>query len=425
MLPPFPAKYIQLAQTSEASEFLYVWAAMSGTAAILGRNVRLRFGSGYIIPNLYLMFVGDPGTRKSSAIKEMKRLMKHAGYTFWCGDKVTMQKLLADLAGVDEEGKPFQTLENKDFKIDEVTLAGLGLQKVTAETVELFVCQDEFSDFIGLNNFGMLALFCTFWDIAEPYEYRIRTGASLHIPTPTINILGGTTPGQFNMIFPPSAAEQGLLSRMIIVSAAPTGKKFHHPLPQDPALVDAVVDHWKKVRTLKGDITISKEADELLKGIYHSWKPMEDGRFAYYGTRRHTQLLKLCIINACDRYELVVRASDVMYANTLLTYTERHMPDALGAFGKETNSDVSNRIVDMLGRSHRPLAPAEIFPTVQRDILFVDFIKLLASMTQGSLIQSVGGKYLVKKAPIQRPEDRYVDWSLLKGVAPDLVFDTI
>lgn len=424
MLPQFPATYVQLAKTSEASEVLYLWTCLAGTATILGRNIGLPFGSGSIHPNLYLMYCGDPGTRKSSAIKDGKRLMKKAGYETWCGDKVTLQKLMCDLAGVDENGDSAATPGGKDFKLDEMTLAGLGYsdKQSLADTVELFICQDEFSDFIGQNNFPMIATFSNWWDISEPYEYRIRTGKSLLIPTPTINILGGTTPGQFNSIFPTSAADQGFLSRVILVAAAATGKKFHHPTAPDQKLVEEIVAHWKQVRQLKGQVRVETTADALLRDIYHNWRPLEDGRFAFYSTRRHTQLLKLAMITAATRLTTTITSGDVLFANTLLTYTERHMPDALGAFGKEDNSDVSNRIVDFLSKAHAPKSPMEIYPTVQRDILFPDYIKLLQSMTQGSLIQNVAGKLLAKKAPIQRPDDGHVDWSLLKGIAPDLHF---
>lgn len=427
MIPQFASTYVELAKTSEASEVLYLWTAVAGTAVMLGRNVYLPFGSGRIHANLYLQYVGDPGTRKSSAIKDGKRLLKAAGYVYWCGDKVTLQKLMCDLAGVDENGDNAQAMQGKtpaDFRLDSVTLDGLGFKALAAraETVELFICQDEFSDFIGVGNFPMIATFSNWWDISEPYEYRIRTGASLLIPTPTINILGGTTPGQFNSIFPTSAADQGFLSRVILVSAAATGKKFHHPVAPDERVTKEVVEHFKKIRQLKGEIKILPEADKLLKDIYHSWRPLEDARFAFYSTRRHTQLLKLCINAAAMRLTPVVSKADVIFANTLLVYTERHMPDALGAFGKEDNSDVSNRIVDMLSRAHAPMSIAEIYPSVQRDLLWPDFIKLLQSMNQGSMIQGIGGKYLAKKAPIQRETDTHVEWELLRGIAPDLNF---
>lgn len=424
MLPQFTSTYTELAKTSEASEVLYAWAALSGTAAALGRNIGLPFGSGSIYPNLYINFVGDPGTRKSSAIKQCNSLLGKSGYDSFCGDKVTLQKLLCDLAGVDESGE-VPDKPSKDFSLDKVTLEGLGYKGPQAlpDYSEMFICQDEFSDFIGQNNFPMIAWLGNAWDIAKAYEYRIRTGASLWIPTPTINILGGTTPGQFVNIFPTSVADQGFLSRMILVSAAATNKKFHHPAPPDARAVAAVIEHWKRIRaTVKGIVKVTPEADELLKAIYHDWKPLEDGRFAFYSTRRHTQLLKLCMIAAADRYSLAITPTDVIFANTLLLYTERHMPDALGAFGKEDNSDVSNRIVDLINRSNKPLSPHEIYPTIQRDILYPDFMKLIASLTQGSMVQLANGKFLPKKSPIQRPTDKHVDWGILKGIAPDLLF---
>jgi Protein of unknown function (DUF3987) len=419
-MTPFLRNYIKLAGTSEAPEFLFLWSIISGVAALLSRNVYLQFGDSRINPNLYVMIVGDPGTRKSSAIKAAKRRLKAIGYKSFCGDKVTMQKFLCDLAGVDEEGKRPEDSNSQEWKLDDVTLETLGFTNA-AEWVDSYIAQDEFSDFIGINNYPFISLLGNFWDIDEPYEYRLKNSKSLDIPIPLVNVLGGTTPGQFNTIFPAAIADQGFLSRLILVSAAPTGKQISWPEANSKELLQEIDTHLLKIAKMAGEAKASKEVRGLLDKVYKKGAQVDDGRFATYATRRHTQLIKLCMIMAATKLSLTITEEDVVLANTLLTYTERHMPDALGQFGKQENSDVSTRIVDILRRAKAPMSIPEIFPKVSHDVQMSDFIKLMHNLNHANKIQIHEGKYLPIKKPIQQADDAHVDWQLLKGIAPDLI----
>lgn len=420
-MTPFLRDYTKLAAINEAPEVLYLWSIVSGVAALLSRRVYLPFGNGRINPNLYIMIVGDPGTRKSSAIKEMKRRLKAVGYSEFCGDKVTMQKFLCDLAGVDENG---ESGEQKEFNLDSTLIDNLGLRQAYNETewVESFIAQDEFSDFMGVNNYGFIALLGGLWDIDEPYEYRLKNSKSLLIPRPLINILGGTTPEQFNTIFPAAIAGQGFLSRLVIVSAAPTGKQVSWPEANDPEHLARIDLHLSKIRKLEGAVTVSQEVRYLLDCIYKSWGGIPDARFATYATRRHSHLLKLVMVMAATRLTTVLSPEDVIMANTLLTYTERHMPNALGAFGKQEDSDVANMVIEILKHAKKPLAVAELYKHVSQHIIFKGFRDLMGSLLVADKVQQVEGKFLPIKKPVQQASDAYVDWQLLKGIAPDLLF---
>ncbi|MGL4485294.1 MAG: hypothetical protein ACRCUS_10110, partial [Anaerovoracaceae bacterium] len=154
-MTPMLKDVIKLAENQEPSDLSYLWAGLSTIAAQLARNVYIPFGNGKIYPNLYVMFVGDPGKRKSTAIKDMKRRLKATGYDSICGDKVTMQKYLTDLAGIGDGSE-----ENSN-----ITPYNLGLSLGSSDYVESYINQDEFSDFIGINNYPFISLLGNFWDI--------------------------------------------------------------------------------------------------------------------------------------------------------------------------------------------------------------------------------------------------------------------
>lgn len=407
-MTPLLKDIIKLAENQEAADFSYLWAGLSCIAAQLARNVYIPFGNGKIYPNLYVMFVGDPGKRKSTAIKDLKKRIKAAGYQNICGDKVTMQKYLLDLAGVGEG-----SIEDSN-----ITEFNLGITLGTNDYVESYINQDEFSDFIGINNYPFISLLGNFWDIDEPYVYRTKTGQSIEIPSPIVNILGATTPSQFNTIFPPAISEQGFLSRLIIVNIPESKRKIARPLPSDANVIEKVVDGLKAVRKLSGELVMSDAVWAKLEEIYLSWKPVEDTRFAHYSTRRHTQLLKLCILATCSRYTIEMSVDDVVFANTLLSFTEHFMPQALGQFGKNKDGDVSSKIITYL-KSTFPQAKsvAEIIKPVSTEIKVQELMALLNSLVLADkIVATSSGGYLPKLPSYKDIKTSHVDWSMLGSI---------
>ena len=407
-MTPLLKDIIKLAENQEAADFSYLWAGLSCIAAQLARNVYIPFGNGKIYPNLYVMFVGDPGKRKSTAIKDLKKRIKAAGYQNICGDKVTMQKYLLDLAGVGEG-----SIEDSN-----ITEFNLGITLGTNDYVESYINQDEFSDFIGINNYPFISLLGNFWDIDEPYVYRTKNGQSIEIPSPIVNILGATTPSQFNTIFPPAISEQGFLSRLIIVNIPESKRKIARPLPSDASVIEKVVDGLKAVRKLSGELVMSDAVWDKLEEIYLSWKPVEDTRFAHYSTRRHTQLLKLCILATCSRYTIEMSVDDVVFANTLLSFTEHFMPQALGQFGKNKDGDVNSKVISYL-RSSFPTAKSlqDIIIPISTETDVLSLQKILTNLVVAEkVVATSNGKYLPKLPSYKDIKTSHVDWSMLGSI---------
>lgn len=395
------------AKYSECSEFLHMWACISATASLLERRVSLPFGSSSIIPNLYMMFVGTPGSRKSSAIKLAKKFIKRTGYDTFAADKVTMQKFLCDLGGLNDDGSTAKG------SLEDVYLTELGLADIKSHSA-CYIAQDEFSDFIGINNYGFISLLGNFWDIQEPYKYRLKNGTSFEIPVPTINVLGATTPGQFNTIFPPAIADQGFLSRLLIIKAEDITRKLAFP-PQLPNDLDAkIMSNFSKILQLKGEMFFTEEAKELASQQYTTWKGLEDARFATYETRRYSQLLKLCMIMAGMRFSLEITSEDFILANTILSYTETKMGDAIGYYGKADNSDTSHTVLQIIKNTDRPITWKAIYPSVSMHLSkMTDLIQILTNLLAAGKIQQTQEGYLPVIKPLSETPTKFVDYSLL------------
>src|ERR1700749_2585021 len=97
----FIIQYLQYVGETEAPIFYHRWAALSMIGAYLGRQYSFSLGHFELYPNQYVMLIGDPGTRKSTAIKIAKKVLTGAGYTTISADKSSKEKFILDLAGED------------------------------------------------------------------------------------------------------------------------------------------------------------------------------------------------------------------------------------------------------------------------------------------------------------------------------------
>lgn len=400
--------YFKYVEKTESPLIFHRWSMIACISALLGRQFRMPFGDTFIYPNQYVMLIGDPGTRKSTAIKTAKRILSAAGYTRFSAERTSKEKFLVDLA---------QDASSTDGEILNLSVSDL-------EPREIFIVADEFNEFVGPANLEFLSMLGALWDWddeANPFKQRLKTSKSLSIYQPTINILSGNTHAGFAEAFPPQALGQGFLSRLLLVYSEHSPNKFAFPESPDPALKQKLVESLSRIKdTVVGTATLSEKATSMLTTIYHSYMPQDDSRLRHYDTRRYTHLLKLCLIFAAISETTEIGAEHVLMANTLLTFTEHKMPAALGEFGKARNADVAAKIIDILTVSKLPVDIPQLWKNLHSDLdKPEDLNKLLLGLVQAGKIQyvakskssSVQGYLLIRK--VLKKDNVFVDYSLL------------
>lgn len=425
--------YIEYTKESEPPAIYHRWCAISMIAAMLGRSIYFEHGHFRVFPNLYVMLIGEPGARKSTSIKVMKKIASNADYEKWAADKTTKEKFLLDLEGhvTDEmqDALNDKRLGKQYDKIMEQNLWGT-TGVADKEPRETFIAADEFNEFAGAGNLEFYTTLGNLWDWDDdnkPFTQRLKNSRSVSIYQPTINILGGNTPENFARAFPPEIIGQGFLSRMLLVHGERSGRKYTFPPVPTKEKTDAIIGLLRTLisKAAIGSLERSAEADALLDRIYREWHELADVRFRSYSTRRFTQLLKLsiivCVSNAAiirdgcgnESLSLELSARDVIIANTYLSAIEILMPRALGEFGKAKNSDVANKILDLLNTAKRPMLMKDIWKEVNRDLdKITQLSELLASLQQAEKIQYVKEMGFLAKRSIAKKID-YVDWSVL------------
>ena len=359
-------KYFQYVVDTEAPLVFHRWTVLSILGATLGRQYHFPFGHFRIFPNMYVMLIGNPGSRKSSAINMAKKLLGNTGYDTFGAQRTSKEKFLIDLEGVeDDNGK---VIDNN------AVLSNIfGDGYVSGEPKEVYICADEFNEFVGSSNLEFLSLLGSLWDWdneSKPFTQRLKTSRSVSIYQPTISILGGNTHAGFTEAFPPQSIGQGFLSRLLLVFGEPSGKKVTFPKAPSLKLEQEIIDLLAEIkRNVVGTATMTKQS--------------------------------------------------VLFANTLLSFTEHRMPQAMGEFGKAKHADIAARIIAILSTAKSPVDMPELWKQCQSDLdRPEDLNRLLAGLLQGGKIQwipkgnnGVQGYLPVKK--LLNNSNVYVDYSLL------------
>lgn len=418
----FIEEYIIYNKDTEPPYNYHRWCAISCVGAILGRNYYIQHGSFRIFPNIYTLLIGEAATRKSTAVKINKRLLSSSGYETFAADKTTKEKFLLDLEGSTDAEIALASAgpgsNSKRPVYDSVMATNLwGSDSGLQEPREVFIEADEFAEFVGSGNLEFYTTLGNLWDWddeKQPFTQRVKNSKSVSIFQPTVSILGGITPELFARAFPPEAIGSGFLSRMILIHGEKSARKYPFPPTPSSSDTEAIIATMRKIRSNNyGVATVTPEALGILGEIYHGWDPISDVRFKAYSNRRFTQLLKLCLIVSAAQDTKQIVAEHIIRANTYLSAAESLMPRALGEFGKSKNSDVANKIMDVLKATHKPLSAIELWKHVHKDLEKIHMLSdILQSLKAADRVQYIKDKgWLPLEA--KRGEHKFVDWSLL------------
>lgn len=416
----FITSYIDYAsEGTESPRIFHRWSILTTLSAFLGRQYNLKHGHNIIQPNMYTMLIGTAGSRKSTAIKMAKELLKRTGYNTFSSQKITKEKFLMDLAGLDDNGRKIDKVTNLDDILDANIFGNPGVDE--GGISPMFVAADEFNDFFGNDILGFLSMLGALWDQDGIYENKIKNGKSVLIPNPTINILGGNTPATFANTFPTEIFGQGFFSRVLLIYGERSDRRMAFPSPPDEKLRIELLDQLAVIRQRAiGTIEPIGGSRKLLEKIYNLPTGFDDVRFESYGTRRFTHLLKLCLLVSASRAASTITEDDVVYANTILSHAEQLMPKALGEFGRAKNADVTHKVMQIIYSSPEAIGFKEIWAQVGgKDIDNFDQLStIIKNLMMADKIQKVNDKGdLLPKRKVVTMDDSSgtVNWDLISN----------
>lgn len=417
-LPNLCNMYFDLLEDcSECPTLYHRWSLISSVGALLGRQAKLSFGMDTIYPNMYVCLLGNAGTRKSSAINSSRKILEAVGYDSFSRERTSKEKFLKDL------GSKFEADMDIPHGISAEDLGDVKVNDTPEDRgcAETYINAGELEDFLGQGDGPFISLLTNLWDNRDKYEHGKMTSKDIYIYQPTINMIGGCTPTTFSNVFPPESIGQGMISRMILVYGAGPRKKITFPPPPDKVLLDKIIKRLEDIKTvITGEFKVTSAALKIFDDVYQSDFTLEDSRFESYSSRRHVHLFKLTMILAAMNLSMTITDSIVIEANSILHFTEKYMPRALGEFGKAKNAEAINNVVNTLTSHYLKttdgLSVEQLFKQVSKDFESYsrDFSVAIQKLIQSSTIEARDGKLFPVTKTTQGYQVPHIDVKMLR-----------
>lgn len=304
------------------------WAGIFLVSSALTRRVWVRTSPGMppAYPNLYVTFVGPPGSGKDIAINPVSAALREAstrcqdGHAFYLGEESLSPKGLIDSIASPDSFSSF-TLKK-------------GTTQELVKFQSIIGCIPEMGTLISEYNVQFISTLNELYNCKPHFKDRVR-GGIVEVVNPHIALLMGTQAETMVRVFPESAFKMGFTSRMIMIYAKrPTVCNLFHdpddPLPNKTRLWKNIIEDLRTFPLVSGEMKVTREATLFLND-FHIRRAAETevgtSRFSDYNVRRSLHLIKLSTIMSMSRdSELVIELKDAERALETLLRTEKLMP---------------------------------------------------------------------------------------------------
>jgi len=352
--------YQLLMEETEPARAFDKWTGYAVIAAALRRKVCLQLGRLTYYPNIYVVFVAEPGVaRKTQAIKY--------GVNFL--NTIPDIRMSADSA-------------TKEAMTDDIELAKGEALMDSGETLmhsSLNIISKEFESFLGQKkeNTRMLTALTDLFDCPDEWKSRTRHGTSNAIVRPWVNLLAATTPDSLASSLPATAVGGGLTSRILFIWADKKKKSVAVPaMTEDEVkLKDKLERDLFQISRMGGNYAMTADCLKRWTDWYDTYDEDESGirvctdkSFSGWYSRKPTYILKVAMLcAAAETNQLLLHWYQVEKAMSEIKDVEYLMGNAFKAIGRsEISAEVD--IVLSIIKAKRWVSEKQLMSEIWRDI---------------------------------------------------------
>lgn len=363
----FIKKYYDYTKETEPPTNYHVWTMVSCLSALLGRKCYIPQGTFTVYPNLYIILVGSPGMKKSSAMNIGKNLLRGIDNFPLAPASMTREALL-------------QALANNECKFS-LNNVDLDFHQVSAFVTEL-------QEFLGgkHRNQSMIDILTAIWD--EPtYEYSTINRDPIKIQQPYVTLLACCTTDWLTEKMKASIISEGLARRMIFIYEDKRNKYVPFPtlsMEQVEAWTELEQD-IKIVRKTCGQFNFTEDARQYWEKLYIAIQEeaeTKDILLQHYWTTKHVLMLKVAMcLSAVLRFDKMIDKALLEIVNKMFNDFERKLPTLFKSMGRNELKSHEDRIDDFIaegGKQGRLLS--EIAEEFGRDLTLQETQELVDTL---------------------------------------------
>ena len=328
----FLSDYREFTKGTEAHPTYHTFSGLVALSSIISRRVWIEQGYFKVFPNLYVVLVGPPGNRKTSAMSIAKQLIREIKTVPFSAECVTKEKLVLDLAE--------QERQVPSFPADHP-------QKIYTP---MTVMVTELSEFLGLGSIGMINFLTTIYD-QDVYEHRTKNKGETLIQGPFLNLLACTTPDWITTYLRSDVISGGFSRRAIFVLETGKANRITFPkvTPEAKLAWDKVLKHALALSEVAGPMQWHPDAAAFYDDWYQNLKMPHDETISGYYETKHMQLLKISMLIALsESTELILRKEHIIFGLELLKLAEENLSRVFAGIGRNELNAAAAKVLDMV-----------------------------------------------------------------------------
>lgn len=356
----FLEDYAILTSGNEAPTKFHRWAALSTLSHAVGRKVWTDWGIlGKIFPHLYLIFVGDPGIKKSTAMNISKQLVLNLKDIPIAGESITRESMTQLMGNETSRCSKVYKWEDKPVKYS-----------------QLSIFANEFVNLLnsGGNPIGMIDFFTDVWD-QEVFRVETKNKGTDVILNPYVSILGCLTPETIRMLMAQKVISGGMTRRCIFVLGDKSSRPVAFPevSPAQHAARARINTYLNQIKTLVGQFVWEANGREYFEHWYGEnfdrKKNETDIVLARFLETKPELVIKVAMLVALgqDCTNLVINEENLTVAQMLLTESEMTGPYLFAGTGRNELSPIAVNILRILETDDHPLNKKRIYQLFHKD----------------------------------------------------------
>ena len=361
--------YIEYTKESEVTEIFRLWVGISTIASCLQRKCWSKLGSLITYPNMYIILVGPPASKKGTAIMQGRDLLNDIGVSI-APDYSSKEALIEELATSND-----RFVENDGNWIEHSSIS-----IISRELGVLFG---------NKRDLGMIPYLCDVYDCHDEFRSKTIGRGDRVINNVWANLIGATIP-DFKNNLPPEVITGGFSSRSIFVySEGITKPEDLVIVPQlNPEVRDILSYDLEQILNLSGEYSY----DEEFISSYGKWRmdnfgfiPGDNPKLKAYADRRSTHARKLSIILCASRTnDNIVKEEDFVVAAEIISETEKDMSLVFGGIGKNPFAEVQEKIISLVFTKGE-ISYSELLEQFRLDISANDLSEIIKTLIVAKL----------------------------------------
>ncbi len=338
---------------NEAPDAFHTWAAFSVLSSCCGPNLWKDMGIiGNIQPNLYTLFVGPPGIKKSTAKDIARRLLgkissnKHP--IPFAPDSCSKEALIKHMS---EEKSPCQ-------------MAFAWLDKLRKYT-KISIFSDEFVNLVqvGGDPLAWIQLLTEIYNPQPNFSTATISRGSVNLPYPYVTLLGCMTPELTKALINDNALSGGFSRRTIYIFANRNSKPVPEPVvTEEQNKAEAfLIERGRAIQRLTGRFEFTPDG----RKAYNEWYAInfEEQEKAVTAAQQNflqsksVQVLKVAMLTRLAiSDDLILTADDVNLAVAGVTEAQQHIDTIFAGVGRNPHASTMSGIQQFI-RYHCERAP--------------------------------------------------------------------